>query len=62
MDDALANGCWDVSCTPATNDNMSRWYYNDQYSSTVPYPTDATSSSYSETSEPATGDYDATSR
>lgn len=48
--------------TPATNDNMSRLYYNDQYSSTVPYPTDATSSSYSETSEPTTGDYNATSR
>ena len=48
--------------TTATNDNMSRLYYNDQYSSTVPYPTDATSSSYSETSEPTTGDYNATSR
>ena len=47
--------------TSSTNDNMSRWYYNDQYSSTAPYPTDVTSSPYSGTSQPTTENYSGTS-
>lgn len=43
--------------TPPTDDNMSRWYYNDQYSSTVPYPTDVTSTPYSGNNQPTADNY-----